>query len=37
MLKGSGWVGNEQLGLVHRSLALEAEQQWRLLLSMDST
>jgi len=34
LLKGSGWEGNENFGLVHRSPALEAEQM-RLLLTLD--
>ncbi|WP_233440449.1 DUF1826 domain-containing protein [Modicisalibacter coralii] len=34
LLKGSGWVGNEQRGLVHRSPAL-APGQKRLMLSID--
>ncbi|MBB3139959.1 DUF1826 domain-containing protein [Halomonas organivorans] len=34
LLKGSGWVGNETRGLVHRSPALEAGQP-RLLMSID--
>ena len=34
LLKGSGWIGNESHGLVHRSPAL-AEGQPRLLLTID--
>lgn len=34
LLKGSGWVGNEERGIVHRSPALKDGQQ-RLLLTLD--
>ncbi|ONM44363.1 hypothetical protein BXT89_08075 [Halopseudomonas pachastrellae] len=34
LLKGSGWVGNEERGIVHRSPAVAAGQQ-RLLLTID--
>jgi hypothetical protein len=34
LLKGSGWFGNEDKGLVHRSPELQADD-WRLFLSMD--